>query len=486
MLIGNDKEIKKYALFLIDALIVLLGATNEKMTYAAVVVAFVIAALIGMYLNKYPGAWVCEGIVFLLCVQNLCIGIGAHAAGNTDDNLKLLTQIPFITIFVVWVSVSISQIIKDGFRKYIKNKTNILFALLMVCIAMSLLAGHGNISSCLVSLRNMTVFYMVYIIGQHAIRNRDDMQLLIRFILIAAMAMCIIGFVFMLGGYDLYKAFGVHEVYIAKASPFTEGRLDDRFIRVIRGRIVTRMGSIYYEPVNLAYFFAISVLCSVFHNPFDNKPVKAGSVILSVTGLALTIGKGGYVIVVMSVCCLIGEYIIRKFFRIDYKRCSDSLLLFFMILLALIGVTLVIILFITFSDDRELVLPHIRGITGAMNSIAVKPLGYGLGNGGNAAYMFYEGKMEAAAWQEMGGETALMSFMYQIGVHGVIVFMMCVVSTGLKKVKQMDTFEKILFCMPWTLLCVSLLQDNTFTPQCITPYMLLLGGIRNIGSETGK
>ena len=34
-----------------------------------------------------------------------------------------------------------------------------------------------------------------------------------------------------------------------------------------------------------------------------------------------------------------------------------------------------------------------------------------------------------------------------------------------------------LFAIPFILLGVSLLQDNTFSPQCITPFMCVLGAL---------
>lgn len=34
------------------------------------------------------------------------------------------------------------------------------------------------------------------------------------------------------------------------------------------------------------------------------------------------------------------------------------------------------------------------------------------------------------------------------------------------------------------LLIVSIYQENTYTPQCIVPYMLLIGGAANYGLQT--
>lgn len=471
----------KYAGLIAIALFIMLGAMAPVMTYAAVVLSFATACYLGYNFIIDPGPWAGKVIITLLCLQNLCIGIGAHLMENTDNSLMLLTQIPFMVIFVIWFIGLFFELKQDGIRKFLGNKTNLLFVILLVCIGISFIIGHGSIKSCLVSLRNMTVFYMTYSIGRKMCRdgekneNTEDLKSYIRYFLILSSIMCVLGFVLMAGGYGLYKVLGVHEVYIAKGAPFAEGRLADVFLRHVRGKLVQRMSSIYYEPVNLAYLFAASVLCALFVNPFEKNPLRVLTILLSVIGLILTLGKGGYVIAAICVCCLIGAYIIRKLFKVDYKKCGDSTLLFSMILVAFAGVTAVITLLALFWEGRELIMPHIRGIAGAVDSITKRPWGYGLGNGGNAALIFNGNIEDASQWYSIGGETALMSFMYQIGVHGIIIFMMCVVSTGLRKVRKMSVFEKAVFCIPWALICVSVLQDNTFTPQCVVPFMLLIG-----------
>ena len=474
-----NKYISKYSGLIEIALLILLGATAPAMTYASVVLSFAVACYLGYIFIKDPGPWAGKIIITLLCLQNLCIGVGAHLAGNTDTSLMLLTQIPFMTIFVIWFTGLVYELKKDGFRKFLSDKTNLLFIILLVCIGISFIIGHGSIKSCLLSARNMTVFYMVYIIGRRMISDKEEIEDYIRFFLIASVIMCILGLILMAGGYEMYKALGLHEAYIAKNASFPEGRLDIRMVRIVGGRLRQRLSSIYFEPVNLAYMFAVAVLCALFNNPLKNYMIKAVTLMFSLFGLILTMGKGGYVITVMVICCIMGERIIRKLFRLDYKKCGDGILLFVMIITALSGMMAVITLLVLFWDGRELIMPHIHGILGAMNSVTMRPWGYGLGNGGNAALMFNGNINDNDQWFSIGGETAFMSFTYQLGIQGIIIFMMCVISTGLRRVRKMDALEKVVFCIPWALICVSVLQDNTFTPQCIVPSMLLVGGVWN-------
>ena len=114
---------------------------------------------------------------------------------------------------------------------------------------------------------------------------------------------------------------------------------------------------------------------------------------------------------------------------------------------------------------------HFYGIINTFYSVLRKPLGYGLGSGGNMSFIFNNTGFDVGA----GFESALMSFMYQIGVQGIIFFSICVVSTKCTVKYTNNLFEELFVAMPFIMLGISILQDNTFTPQCIVPYMFFQG-----------
>ena len=118
--------------------------------------------------------------------------------------------------------------------------------------------------------------------------------------------------------------------------------------------------------------------------------------------------------------------------------------------------------------------PHIWGIQNTWENVLARPWGHGLGTGGNAAQIL--GGANSEDWFGSGGETALMSYAYQIGLQGVLCFILCVFSTAVQKANEFTPF----FYIPIILVGVSLMQDNTFTPQCITAFMLLQGGVNKV------
>ena len=120
-----------------------------------------------------------------------------------------------------------------------------------------------------------------------------------------------------------------------------------------------------------------------------------------------------------------------------------------------------------------------------------QPWGYVLGTGGNAAQTFNSSNGD---WLETGGETALMSFMYQIGIQGILALILTMLSmTNIRKKQFFRKEDKdigrligIFNYIPIVLIGVSLLQDNTFTPQCIVVYMFVIGALKNMTQNLQK
>lgn len=84
-------------------LIIFLGAMSRPMTYLALLVSILWTAMVLHVRHGKKSADLCNAIVLVLSLQNFAIGLGAHIAGNTNDSLKLLTQIPFMTVAIIWV-----------------------------------------------------------------------------------------------------------------------------------------------------------------------------------------------------------------------------------------------------------------------------------------------------------------------------------------------------------------------------------------------
>ena len=201
----------------------------------------------------------CIGIISLLLYQNLCIGLGASIFSNFSNSLKLITQIPFGTLFVIW-SVQLltnSKIANDKSFKY--------FVFLVVCIIISLFIGRGSFLSILINIRNLITFFIAYQVGKLNIRSSNDMNRVVKYIIKSAVIFLIFGIILNIVGYDGYKIIGIDEVYYAKGMTLN-GKLDDRFYTSLIDTQFLRMGSLMYEPVNLAYFYSLATIVAYFSN----------------------------------------------------------------------------------------------------------------------------------------------------------------------------------------------------------------------------
>lgn len=447
-------------LFFCILIFIFLGALSEYLIFIALILSALFAVIIG---NQDKSAYIPLGIMYLLVFQNLCIGIGAHISSNTSELLKFLTQIPFMVIFIIWL---VSQI---KYKQILNlDKTRKMFIFLIVCIGFSFLTGRGSILSILINLRNLTTFFWVYEIGKNNLDSKHELNIFITKFLALARMVLYVGIILLIFGYDLYKIIGIKEVYIAKGAPIEGERLDGRFYTTLISKQYSRMGSIYYEPVNLAYFFAAAVLVTLFYKWTEDKKKIFINRVLMILGLILTFGKGGYLLVGGIIMCLCLE----KFIKCIWKNSSRRLVQKLTLIVSIILIAMFSIYY--YKNIGAAASPHFWGIILTWNTVMSNPIGYGIGTGGNMAQVF-NGKTDN--WFETGGETALMSFMYQIGIQGIIALLLCF-STMSIKTEGKSNFERIFVYLPYILLGISLLQDNTFTPQCITIFMLLQGAAK--------
>ena len=453
-----------YFLFICICMLIVLGATNALLTFVSMFMSFIVAMIIATQKDK--SVEICKGILLLLFMQNFCIGIGAHFFGNQSDSLKLLTQIPFMTIAIIWVFKCL--------LKYDTSKTNRerkIFYVLLIIIFFSLLIGRGTVQSILVTVRNLTVFYMAYEIGIYCISSDNEKEELVKYTIDSAVLLSIIGIPMMLGGYELYRFFGIHEIYIAKAAGFAEGSLDGRFYTsLFSNRNFIRMGSIVFEPINLAYILALGLLCALYYNTYRGF-YKYLSLIVIGIGLIFTFGKGGYMIVGLVICFITAEKMFNSISKLIGRKVFTTLLI--------ITSSVCLYLFVDYYAVNYglAVLNHIWGIQNTFVNVLKRPWGYGLGTGGNVAFALGGSTND---WLSSGGETALMSFMYQIGIQGVFVIIILFGKISRRFIRRRTVFEKVLLYLPAILLFTALMQDNTFTPQCIVPYMIMIGAFSNI------
>lgn len=440
---------------------IFLGSLNKWIIILIAPIVLFMAKELSCSLLRGEGVYVCKGIISLLMLQNILIGMGAHLTANQDKSLRLLTQIPFATIATIWLITCVIH--KNTAMEF---DTGVCFSILMICIVLSAMRGTGTLQPALVTIRNMTVFFMAFGIGTKADLNDSEKLILTRHVVKWGIILCVIGFVLLEGGYPLNRALGIHEVYQAKVSAFNEGAFPGRFYTsLFTNKSYLRMGSIVFEPINLSYFLALALLCVLYQN--RKKHVRSYvEVIILLLGLLMTFGKGGYIIVASSILCMCLFNIIPGGVKTK-KRGA--------VLIVLLAGVVFVLYYV--NNIGLAVLNHAYGISGTMKRVLKNPFGYGLGSGGNAAFAF--GGVSSDEWLSSGGETALVSFLYQIGIVGVVAFVLCQLSMGEHRYYSTNRMGRLFLFIPFVMIGLSIMQDNTYAPQCIVPYMILQGGLRH-------
>lgn len=468
------KTNKIMVLFILIIFLMFIGSMYSLLTFPAIILSSICAIIIALD-SKENDYMVCIGILLLLIFQNFCIGFGAHLAGNSDSSLSFITQIPFLTIFIIWTILILNENKKKKFN--IKGNSLVWFILLIFSIIFSLFIGRGDIKAIISSVRNLSVFYMSYRISKKYICKKETFELFYFKYQKLIVLIFVIGLIFFIVGYPLYNFFGVNEVLLAKGSKVLNGNLSNRFVTNVFSFYVPRMSSLYFEPVNLAYLFAISFILCVY---YDERSFKQKIIIfiISLTGLILTFGKGGYLIVLLTV--LFNK--LFSFWNILAKR-FHSKFRNIMLIVIVLGIGIIFLKIYLSKYTNSYAMPHIWAILQTFKSIKTKPIGHGLGTGGNAARIF--GNL-TDDYLSVGGESAIMSFTYQIGVQGLLCLIFCLINLfPYKNEYANNKFLRVMTFIPVVILVVGLFQENTFTPQCIVIYMFVLGAIHKINVEGG-
>lgn len=280
-----------------------------------------------------------------------------------------------------------------------------------------------------------------------------------------------------IGGYEIYKRIGINEVYIAKGAPIGNS-LGGRFYTTLIKKQYLRMGSLMYEPINLAYFYSFCSLISCFSTWTKDKLKRVFYILVSSIGLILTFGKGGYLIAISALLALLTHKILRNLKKT--KSISEKKV--YKLTFIVIAIFLSAFSLYYYHNIGAAVNTHFWAIERTWKNILKHPYGHGLGTGGNAATTFNDTSKKT--WLETGGESALMSFTYQIGIQGSFCLIMCMLSFVNFNNKKLKNIEIVFKYIPLILIGLSIMQDNTFTPQCITPFMLALGYFYNNSAYT--
>lgn len=464
----KDKFIE-YKLELILFCLFFFGAMHPVLSYLSVILIiifsfYIVRLLRGSFLEykRVPSL-----VVFLLLFQNVGIAFGSKSIGNHSTSLSLLTQLPTIFITIIGVYFFIISV-KNG-----PEKTDIIFIALGLIVLLYFLISKGGIVAKLSYSRNFLIFYFGLLIGRFTLHTRNNFMYFSRYVIVLAFTASVIGIVSIPFGQEWNYIFGSREVYIAKRNMPYSDTLPANFTTVFAGHRVNRIASFYYDPVNFSYFVAFSIIITYFYgSKIKSRLIKP----VLIFALIFTFGKGGQFIAITTLI----SYIVYKGFR-KAKFESNKAFIYTLLLFSLTLALLVFIIEVYFPNSFGTKM-HFFGIKSALELSIRKPFGHGLASAGNIVEIGSEIKDYVAT------ETALFNMLYQVGFLPVVLLISIYIdiTKNITHDIKKNWRNIVVGFLPFILLIVSTFQENAFTPQCVVPFMLLIGAfIRSPEVERG-
>ncbi len=399
-------------------------------------------------------------IILSILFQNTIIALACRMSGTASQELNIFTQIPFLEILCTsfWI-----------FMKEFKKKKHVLFYFYLIIIAVYCLKGKvTSISVLLYNIRNLIVFYLAFVIGGYYIDNERKFNEMTDFYIRIAVFSGAFGIMAMIGGAGFYRAMGIAELYHIKSIGtlyFVDG-LPATFYGDFFGTYRTRLASFFLEPVNYSSFMALAVILSAC-NLKDLGKVTQFLFLLACN--MMTFGKGGLLIITLTMWAVIAGRLLPHRKRAQVKTVKNVITGFLIMFCAILGV---------YYGKRFSYNYHFFAIMLTFHALLDNVWGYGVGTVGNIR------NMSSDTFEAIGAETGLLNFWCQIGIVGLLVFLMLnlnMMKNVIKKWRRSrnENIQLAFLFLPLVLVMVFIFQENIYTVQVITGYMLLAGYFSN-------
>lgn len=334
-----------------------------------VIPGMVILAIYFLYLNiryiKRHGIAVPKIAVALLVFQNFSIGIGAHIGEYDGNDLSFLTQVPTLFIGISYMFVLLNKKLE---------KRDIIYLIYVTLCFSFFFRGTGSITDKVTYFRNFILFYMAFSLGRYYLGEESEMRDFIRFFMKIAVMAALFGLLGMFLGTEFYHKIGVMEVYTAKHYVTFRNNLPGNFFTIIFGKWVNRLASFYYEPVNFSYFMALACILA-----FASRKSFLFSLFLFCE--ILTFGKGGYLILGLSLICYILQKLLGQYNR-KYARRG-------ILICAILSMAALVYIVQTYFTHDFGTYNHFYGIYTGLIAVWKSPWGNGLGSAGNLIKTIY-------------------------------------------------------------------------------------------------
>ena len=399
-------------------------------------VAVGIAPLLFWRLRHRP-AVVVAALMVWFATHKLLIALLSTSFGATEIAwLQNYKEAMYLALFVVGLAAAVAAIrpLSAGkvlSRLQVPDRLAVAFlGLVAIYFVLSVAIQPQDLRGELVYARRFASLPIIFVAGRLLMADRADLQRTIRYLVGLALLVAIFGILERLVLGDGFWT-NVAHIRLFHTSVVDEGfgssraRLVDgipaNWISYLGDSTIRRLVSSFLEPTTLALFLALSLGLTLFAMPDwarrrRSSWIATGSIIS--LALALTIGKGGYLVMVV-----IALVVLARTSRASVARVIVAIG-------AIVAVALLIgqLLPVATNLDR-----HLQGLVTGLGHVLGHPVGSGLGTTG---FWGTQGKI--------GTDSTAGAVASQLGVAGIVLYLAWLASAAWRLLPVLATGE------PWS------------------------------------
>lgn len=396
-------------------------------------------------------------LLILLCFfQNIYILVLSRFLTSLD-----YTIICFMKEILVYMTIIVSFLRK---RKIDKTERYSIIAIIVLLgyIIIKMDFSMGVIAS----FRQLSIPFIFYIFGRSVKIKKGDFLELVHFFVTLSVFSVLFGMIQIIVGPALYDSLGMR--YYMKIKYGFLQMNDGYYIPVsmlswdlykYTGKVYLRLSSILVDPVVLSQILALAFALVTFDYSEDlmSKKRKRIYSILLLSGVVLTLGKGGIIITALVFVYFFG------------KRNKERKLLSYAVYLV---IGFICIILIQKADSGESISLHWAGLVDNIQVMKENPLGTGIGTAGNMAAKYAE-----STTNENSGESFIGAVIGQMGIIGIIIYFLFIYGLFVKykRVKQYNNLYNIIFITTNCMWITSFLNNTAISFTNCFMYFVILG-----------
>lgn len=335
----------------------------------------------------------------------------------------------------------------------------------LIYLAGVLVISHQPIMSRFAYLRNFSSPMLFVISGFLLIENESQLNTIVSAVRKIGFISAVIGLlVFAFAGFGFwFHLMHLNIVFDSKGLIMNSiNSYPGEWYSGILGYNGLRLASVMFDPVNYSYILTVTFLLEIMQ--FKKNP-SLGMLRISILLVTefLTIGKGGWL-------CLVVALFYVFLTRISVKP-SKAIVASF-----IVGIGS--ILWYYKSGTGTVEAPHLAGLVSGFTGMLRRPLGHGIGAGGNFGQLF--GGVSLSNWLSSGAESSFGDISFQLGVLGVLViygFWFVLILTAARQTQKISIY---LTGALIGLFIASFMQENSLGPEVDAAYFILAGAVLRV------